>query len=154
MKSTTALAKAAWVSLLGSLGHGTAAETPNFAVASNGGVIAPAQTNLFQITGFQAKFTGRILMFAMMSNAVSAVDDIVSYETTVDGVPLPGAPSGGFVFAPTGHVTAIADGTVFWIQSVLVGGTHSYGILATNQTGGHTVATETGAATVALYELP
>jgi hypothetical protein len=156
MKSTTALAKAAWVSILGSIGQGTfgADGPPNFAVGSNGAPIAAAQSNLFEITGFKAKVTGRILVIAMMSNTVSNVDDSVNYQTTVDGTPVPGAPLGGFANAPTGHVQPLADGTIFWIQSVLVGGVHSYGILGTNATGGHTVATGTGAATVAIYELP
>jgi len=148
LDSLVAMARARALSALQLVG------VPNFLVQTNAGLIVAAQTNLFETTSFLAKTTGRILVVAMMTNTVSNVDDSVLYQTTVDGAPTPGAPNGGSLDAPAGHLASVAAGTVFWIQSVAVGSSHTVGVLATNGILGHTVLTAPGFATVAVYELP
>lgn len=152
IKST--LAKAAQVSILGSLGQGTATEEPNFAVATNGAPIGAAQSNDFFIGGFVAHTTGRILLLGLMSCNCSNAADEVLFQPIVDGVVVP-ASGGAQVSVGGADANHVAPGVIMWVESVAVNGVaHSYGILATNATGGHTVNTGAGFATVILYELP
>jgi len=154
MKSVTALANKAYTSILGSLGQGTATEIPNFAAATNGAPIAPAQTNTFGIAGFVAHTTGRILLLGLMSCNCSNAADEVLFQPTVDGLVVP-ASGGAQVSVGGADLNHVAPGVIMWIESVAVNGApHAYGILATNGTAGHTVSTGPGFATVLLYELP
>lgn len=152
IKST--LAKLSQVSMLGSLGQGTATTTPNFVAATNGSPIVAAQSNDFFVGGFVAKTTGRILLIGLMTCDCSNAADEVLFQPIVDGVVVP-ASGGAQVSVGGADANHVAPGVIAWVESVAVNGVaHSYGILATNQTGGHTVATGAGFATVVLYELP
>ena len=60
MKSTTALAKAAWVSLLGSIGDGTGESQPNALSQLNAAGIGPSNTIAFDSSPFTCRKSGRV----------------------------------------------------------------------------------------------
>lgn len=142
----------AFTSILGSLGQGTAAEQPNFLIHLNSGGIGAAAEIDFTAPAFTAKTTGKILVAAFMGVTTQANADEVEFILTKD--------AGGLVANMLANGVAgaglpLCGATLFNVDQVAVGATHTYGISAVLiQPGGHTVAVVgAGQVGVLVYEL-
>lgn len=151
--ATAAIARAAWTSILGSLGQGTATEIPNFSMTLNPAGIPAAASIQVTAPVFTAKTTGKILVAAFMGVTTQANADEVEFILTKDAG---GLQSNVLTNGTPGAALPLCGATLFNVDQVAVGATHTYGIEAiVIQPGGHTVAVvSSGQVGVLVYELP
>lgn len=130
----------------------------NGAPIANGGGLGSSANQVTWTTGtIVAKSSGKFLICATMYALASAVDDPVEYQLIRDAgnVLHPEAVIGPLAIQDAGHVGRDASVALTWIDSVATGSSHTYGIRASNATGGHTVSVpEAGGASITLVELP
>lgn len=143
----------AFTSILGSLGQGTATTTPHFSITLNPAGIAAAPSIQVTAPPFTAQTTGKILVAAFMGVTTQANADEVEFILTKD---LGGLASNVLSNGIPGAGLPLCNATLFNVDQVAVGATHTYGIEAVViQPGGHTVAVISGGQVgVLVYELP
>ena len=156
MKSSSILSRFAvqsLTSILGSVGQGTATESPNFILHTNSGGIGASPEIDFTAPPFTARTTGKVFVAGMMGVTSQAAADEVEFILTKDSG---GLVANMFTNGVAGAGLPFCGATLFYVDQVTVGTPHTYGISAVLiQPGGHTVAVVgSGQVVVLVYELP
>lgn len=151
MKPLNAVAKAAYVSVLGALGAGSAG-TPgeNFLSQTNAAPVSAGTTVMWTSSPF-VSVTGRVDISAEMTavEGTLAAGDVVTFTLLRDATPIGGQSRDT---AHTNSADVIAFGALVWVDTVVPGASHTYSIKAA-VTGGHTAGILTHEATIVVQDI-
>lgn len=153
MKSVTAIANKAYVSILGALGAGSAG-TPgeNYLSQTNASGVVAGATAAWTSSPF-VSVTGRVEISAEMTlsknSGTLAAGDVVIFTMLRDGTPIGGQSRDT---ARTNGSDVIADGDLVWVDTPVPGASHTYAIIATIL-GGHTAGILTHEATIVVQDI-
>jgi hypothetical protein len=112
-------------------------------------------TSITWISGpFTTRVSGKVLVCGFLSGTDATVDEVVTGQLIRDPTAATGAPGGSAQGGTPITTNASAAGfqlVAFWIDSVAIGSTHTWGI---NAVAAHAISVPTAGAVMLLVELP